>query len=516
MESYDVVVLGGGSGSQVATAAAGEGYEAAVLEPGPLGGACITRGCVPSKALIHRADLIEEIRRADRFGIDAAVHDVAYAEITSSIHDMVYEKADRQAESLQEADRVTLYESAGRFVDEREIELEGGDADGDRIRGDQVVIAVGGRPTIPPIDGLDEVDYLTSDDALYLDERPDELVIVGGGYIAAELGHFFAAVGADVSIVGRSDQLVPRENADAANAVTRALGRRCEVCTGHEVEAVESDDGSVVVTATTVDERVGGVPADADDDRVEITADELLLATGRRPNTDELGLDETDVETDDAGHVLTDDRLATDAAGIWALGDVLAAQPYKHVADHEAEIVAANVLGTLDHEGPSNGEAPGDADAPGGGDASADGESSGNGESIDRSAIPHAIFTKPRVASVGYTAAELDEEGVDYDTASVPYEVAPLGLILDAEEAFVTVQAASDGEILGCHVVGPQAETLIHEVVIAMRHGTGTLADVAETVHVHPALNEVLLAAFDELSDRSFSTAPDWRDVAGH
>ncbi|QCS44107.1 dihydrolipoyl dehydrogenase [Natrinema versiforme] len=486
MDAYDIVVLGGGSGSQVATAAADRGLEAAVVEPGPLGGACITRGCVPSKALIHRADIMEEVRGAETFGIPAELHDHEYGEITASIHDTVYEKAEHQESSLQDSENVTLYRGEGRFVDDRTIEIDAADGErgDDRIRGDAVVIAVGGRPMVPPIDGLEDVDFLTSDDALFLEERPDELAIVGGGYIGAELGYFFGALGTDVSIVGRSDRLVPREDVDVSAAVTESLEAYCDVYTGYEAAAVAESDDAVVVTAEPSD---GDSDGDTGDDgnggeTVELTADELLLATGRRPNTDTLDLEAAGVESDDKGYVETDETLATTADGVWALGDVLGEQPYKHAADYEAKTVAANVLDDA-------------------------------GRTVDYEAVPHAIFTDPRVASVGRTEGGLEDEGRDYDAVTVPYETAPMGMILEADEGFVKAIAAPDGEILGCHIVGPQAATLLHEVVVAM-DGGGTVDDVAEPVHVHPALNEVVYAAFDDLSDAAYSTAPDWRDIS--
>ncbi|AGB33481.1 dihydrolipoamide dehydrogenase [Natrinema pellirubrum DSM 15624] len=481
MEAYDIVVLGGGSGSQVATAAAERGLEAAVVEPGPLGGACITRGCVPSKALIHRADVVEAVRGAEAFGIDAGVHGVDYDGITDAIHDTVYAKADNQTSSMREAANVTLCRGEGRFVDDRTIAVDPDDGSGTaEITGETVVIAVGGRPMVPPIDGLEGVGYLTSDDALFLDERPDELVIVGGGYIGAELGYFFGALGADISLVGRSERLVPREDEAVSTAVTESLADYCDVYTGYEAAEVEpaderqSGEGIVVTAEPSDDGNDGG-------ETVELAADDLLLATGRRPNTDTLALEETGVETDDKGYVETDNRLETAVDGIWVLGDVIGQQPYKHAADYEAQVVMRNVLD----------------------DAS---------RTVDYEAMPHAIFTEPRVASVGQTEGDLADAGREYEVATVPYDAAPLGLILEAGDGFVKALAGPDGEILGCHIVGPQAATLLHEVVVAM-DGGGTVDDVAGPVHVHPALNEVVYAAFDELSSRAYSTAPDWRDV---
>ena len=515
METYDVVVLGGGSGSQVATAAANAGLTAAVCEPGPLGGACITRGCIPSKALIHRADVCETIRRADRFGVDADLVDVDYGAITESIRRMVYEKADRQATALDEAENVTRYVAVGRFVDDRTIALEypgtatspdgvespdaastaserastvnDGEAvtDHDEIRGEQLVIAVGGRPIVPPIDGLDDVAYLTSDDALFLEERPERLLIVGGGYIGVELGYFFGAIGVDVSLVGRSDVLLPAEDPDVSETVTAGLERHCAVYTGHDADAVTESDGEITLTA------------DADDGAVELVGDTLLLATGRRPNTDGLGLEETAVRTDDAGHVETDRNLETDVDGVWALGDVVGDLPFKHVADYEVEVVSANVLATAGRPVGRAAAVPNTTEL----------------ESVAYDGIPHAIFTSPRVASVGKTEDELRADNEEYESTTVPYATAPLGLVLDERDAFVKVLAAPDGAILGCHIVGPEAPTMIHEVAVAIRRARGHIEDIVETIHVHPALNEVVLAAFDDLADRPLSTTPDWRDV---
>ncbi|WP_440766735.1 dihydrolipoyl dehydrogenase [Natronorubrum sp. DTA7] len=481
MDEYDIIVVGGGSGSQVATAAAERGLEAAVIERGPLGGACITRGCIPSKALIHRADVLEEIRRAPEFGITAELEDVDYGEITSSIHDTVYEKAENQESSLEESESLTLYRGEGRFVDERTLEVDSNDRDADsvEIRGETVVLAVGGRPMVPPIDGLEDVDFLTSDDALFLDDQPDSLVIVGGGYIGAELGYFFGALGTEVTMIGRSETLVPREDDDVSEVVTDSLERYCDIYAGYEAESVEERHAGVGITAE---------PSDGDDSDVggeapiELEADALLLATGRRPNTDTLSLEATGVETDDSEYVVVDDRLETTCDDVWALGDIVGEQPFKHAADYETQIVTANVLDDAERE-------------------------------VDYGAMPHAIFTSPQVASVGRTEGELEEVGTEYESATVPFDAAPLGMILEADDGFVKVLARPDGEILGCHIVGPQASTLIQEVVVAMESGSGTVEDVTDPVHVHPALSEVVYAAFDELSSSEYSTAPDWSDV---
>jgi mycothione reductase len=469
MQEFDLLIIGGGSGTQVGSLAAERDMSVAVCEPGPLGGACITRGCVPSKALIRRADVIRQARDAERLGIDVEVGDVDLGAITSEVRETVHGKAEKQAENLRDSEDHTLFDGKARFVDERTVEVEGYD---ERVQGDRVVVAVGAAPTTPPVDGLDDVEFLTSDDALYLDERPEELAILGGGYIAAELGHFYETIGSEVTIVQRSEALVPHEDGEVREVVTESFADR-ERCTLH-----------LACEATEVEERGDRIAmyAEGQGGEVEIEADELLVATGRKPATDDLAPEESGIELDDAGFVEVDETLETTCDGVWALGDVIDSPMFKHVADHEAKLVAANAVAE-------------------------------RGEEIEYEGLAHAVFTRPQVAACGRTEEELEEEGREYERARFEYDSAPLGLV-GKEEGFVKLLADPDGTVLGCHVVGPEASTLIHEVSVAGRVGEGTVEEIAEAIHVHPALNEVVLGAFDELEDPLLSTAPDWSDVS--
>jgi len=475
MREFDLVVIGGGSGTAVADAAADRGGDVAVVEPGPLGGACVTRGCVPSKGLIHRADVVEGIRRAGEFGVDADLGDVDFASITAAVNDVVFEKAQHMERQLRESDRKTLFDAEAEFVDERTVAV-----DGEELRGEQVVVAAGARPSVPPIDGLEDTDYLTSAEALYLDERPDRLVILGGGYVGAELGHFFGEMGAEVAIVGRSERLVPREDRAASEAVTAAFEERYDAYAGHEATAVEERDGEVVVTAEP--SNGDGDGEDGNGNAVEVTGDELLVATGRKPNTDRLDVEAAGIETTDGGFVATDEYLESSVDGVWALGDIAGPPLFKHAADYEARVVARNAV--LDGE-----------------------------ERVDYTGLGHAVFTSPRVAAVGNTEAELRDDGVEYEAARAEYADVPLGTVSKDDRGFAKVLADPDGEILGCHVVGEEAPTLLHEVLVALRSGGGTVDDVAETIHVHPARNEVLLKVFDELAEIPYAGTPDWSDV---
>ncbi len=469
MQEFDLIVVGGGSGSQVGAAAADRGWNVAVVEPGPLGGACVTRGCVPSKALIHHGTLAEGVRRANEFGLDTELAGVDFDAITTAIRDTVYEKADNQAESVREDDNRTLYDGEGQFVDERTLAVDGY---GERIYGEHVIVAAGSRPLIPPIDGLDDVDYLTSTDALWLDSVPDELVVLGGGYIAAEMGHVYGALGADVAFVERSDELLSGEDRAISETVTEAFGERYDVYTGHTATEATQDDGRISLRAEP-----------DDDEAIEVSGDELLVAAGRGPNTDRLDVEAAGIETDDGGYVETDEYLEATAENVWALGDIIGQQPFKHAADHEARHVAMNLLDDA-------------------------------GREVTYDGMAHAVFTSPQAASLGHTEGELKDAGTDYEAATYPYTSAPLGMIERETEGVVKVLAAPDGEILGCHIVGREASSLIHEVSVALANGADTAADIATTIHIHPALNEAVLGAFDEIANPQYSTAPDWSDVS--
>ncbi|MGB9966004.1 dihydrolipoyl dehydrogenase [Halobacterium sp. CBA1126] len=463
MDEFDFLVIGSGSGLDVANVAANQGQSVAVVEKGPLGGTCLNRGCIPSKLLLYHADVLETIERAGEFGIDATVDDVDFEGIVREVNEEVQADADSIRRGLRSSDRHTLYEGEARFVDDRAVELSGGEDDGARIRADTVLIAAGTRPAIPPIDGIEDVDYLTSDEALQLETPPDHLVVVGGGYIAAELGHFFETFGSEVTVVGRRPNLLPNADGEVADAFTERFAERADVYTGYEATSVSQSGGEVTLEAREYEygDDAGVVEGG---ESVSVTGDALLVAAGRTPNTDTLNLDATGVRTDDSGFVETDDYLETDADGVWALGDIVGEYLLKHSANHEAQAVARNVFGS-------------------------------DPEPVDYTAMPFAVFGSPEVAGVGATEADLEAEGREYATNTYDFADTARGDAMHAD-GFVKAIVDLDGEILGCHIVGPEASTLIQEVVVAMKAGTGSVRDVRESIHVHPALPEVVQRAF--------------------
>ncbi len=461
MDELDFLVVGSGSGLDVANAAVNQGQSVGVVEKGPLGGTCLNRGCIPSKQLLYHADVLETIERAGEYDIDAEVTGVDFETIVRKVNEDVGEDAASIRRGLKSSDSHTLYEGEGRFVDERTLEIVDGEDEGERVRADTVLIAAGTRPSIPDIDGIDGVDYLTSTGALQLETPPEHLVIVGGGYVAAELGHFFGTFGSDVTIVGRRPNLLPEADPEVAAAFTERYADRFTVHTGHTATAVEETDDGIALTARPYEYGDDGGVLEGE---ITVTGDELLIAAGRRPNTDILDVAAAGVDVDDRGFVETDEYLRTTADGVWALGDIVGEYLLKHSANHEAQTAALNILG--DERQP-----------------------------VDYTAMPWAVFASPEVAGVGATEDELRDAGREYATRTYRYDQTARGDAMHAD-GFLKAIIDLDGTILGCHIVGPEASNLIQEVVVAMKAGSGSVRDIRESVHIHPALSEVVQRGF--------------------
>ncbi len=449
---YEVLVIGGGTGNNVAAAAADAGLETALVEKGPLGGTCLNRGCNPSKMVIQAANAANNVRTAGRFHLDASLDGHDFAAVVDEMDGTLAEIAADMEARYREKEGLTLYKNEATFVGDRTVVV-----DGERVRGERVVVAAGSRPTVPPIDGLDTVAFLTSREALYLREQPDSLVVLGGGYIAVEMGYFFESMGTEVSIVEMRDSLVPREDPAVAETFTDIARERHEVYTGHRATAVEGDGETVTVHT----EREDG-------EETTVSGEKLLVAVGRRPNTDTLGVEEAGIDTDDRGFVETDEFLGTSAENVWALGDIAGNHMFKHSGDYETDRLVQTVVE--------------DDPAP-----------------VDYTAMPHTIFTEPQIAGVGATEADLEAEGREYVVGRQSIPETPMGRAKKLDHGFVKVLAGPDGELLGCHILGHEASVLVHEVLVAMRSGDGTVEDVAGVIHAHPTLNKAVEYAFQEL-----------------
>ena len=452
MDKFDVIVIGSGSGLEVSSEAAMRGLTVAVVEHGPFGGTCLNRGCIPSKMLIHCADVMEIIKTAHVFGIQARVESVDWDFIVRRVYDEIDADAAAVEEGNRQAPGITVYRDTARFVGEKSLEVKG-----TTIGAESVVIAAGPRPSVPDIPGLADVPYLTSDQALRLPERPRRMVIVGGGYIAAELAHFFGALGTEVTIVHRGPILLREEDEQVSQRFTDVYRRRFNLLTEAQVARVWRQGEETRLEVAT-----GG-------DNLELATDALLLATGRIPNTDLLEVGNAGVEVDDRGFVRTDEYLETSVQGVWALGDIVAKYLLKHSANLEAAYVAHNMFN------------PGEK-AP-----------------VEYHAMPHAIFASPQVAGVGLTERAAKEQGLHYVAATYDYSNTAYGSSIEERDGFVKALSHADsGEILGCHIIGAEASILIQEVANAMRYRM-TVDAITQSIYVHPAMPEVVQRAFSSL-----------------
>jgi dihydrolipoamide dehydrogenase len=447
MTAFDLVVVGGGTGNNVAAAGADAGLETALVEPGPLGGTCLNRGCNPSKMLIQAANAVNDVESAGKFHVEASVDETDWPAVVDEMDDLLGGIAADMADRYREKANLTLFDDYAEFVDDRTLDVAG-----ETITGDRVVVATGSRAVVPPIDGLDGVDYMTSEDALYRRDLPDRLVILGGGYIAVELGYVYESFGVDVTIIEMLDSLVPREDDDVAAAFTEIAAGRHDVYTGHRVTAVEKTGETKQVYAETE----GG-------DELQVAGDEVLVALGRRPNTDDIGLEHTDIAVDDDGFVETNEYLETTADGVWAQGDVAGNALFKHSGDYETDHTIANAV-------------------------------RGERRPVDLSAMPHTIFTEPQIAGVGATEGDLESAAEEYVVGRAEYADSAMGRAKKLDDGFVKVLAGEDGALLGAHALGYEASTLLHELVVAMRTGA-TVANVADTIHAHPTLSKIVAAA---------------------
>ena len=446
MKYFDLIVIGSGSGLDVAVYAAEKGMHVAIIEEGPLGGTCLNRGCIPSKMIIHSADVAEIIQRARLFGISPKGYKVDFAKITKRASKIVNKDSAEIEKGVKETENIVLFKKRGKFIGERTLVI------GNKtIEGEKVVVAAGTRPAIPQIEGINDVDYITSDEALRLTKQPKRMVIMGGGFIAAELAHFYGSLGTKVTILQRST-LLNKEDREIAEAFTKSISKKYDVILGYSPKTVKQKGKKIVITAGK-NKKIK-----------KIETDSLLIATGRIPNSDILDVKKSNIETDDKGNIKVNEYLETTAKNTWALGDIVGKHLLKHSANLEAEYVMKNAI-------------------------------EGKKEAVDYWPMPHAIFSSPQIAAVGYTEEELKERKINYVVGKYYYKDTGMGLAIEEKEGFVKILAGKESrKILGCHIIGPDASTLIHEVVVAMQ--AGLTADIlVDAVHVHPALSEVVQRA---------------------
>ncbi|RKT56999.1 mycothione reductase [Saccharothrix australiensis] len=444
---FDLVIIGTGSGNSIVDERFA-GWDVAIVEKGVFGGTCLNVGCIPTKMFVHTADVAAAPAAGARLGVDATLDGVRWTDV----RDRVFGRIDPISEGgrrwrAEENANVTVYEGTARFVGPKTLDTGTGEV----ITADRFVLAVGSRPVVPEVADLDEVGYHTSDTIMRLDALPRRLTILGSGFVAAEFAHVFSSFGVAVTVVGRSDLLLRHEDREVAERFTALAAAKWDVRLSRKAVRAE---------------RVGGVVRlhlESPDGAEVVESDELLVAVGRKPNSDLLDLAATGVAVHPDGRVVVDEHQRTSVEGVYALGDVSSEHQLKHVANHEARVVQHNLL---------------HPDAP---------------IAADHRFVPAAVFSSPQVASVGLTEEQAAARGVRYVAASQAYASIAYGWAMEDTTGFAKVLAdPGTGQLLGAHIIGPQASSVIQPIVQAMSFGLDAKSMARGQYWIHPAMPEVV------------------------
>jgi len=453
MERFDVIVIGSGSGMLVASAAVDQGFRTALVEHGKMGGTCINVGCVPSKMLIYPTDVIAAIEESRKLGVHATLDSVDFNNIMNRMRTLVNHDSGHQAQAVEATPNLTWFKETGEFISDYTMQVGA-----HTISAEMIFIVSGARTAIPPIKGIESIGYLTSDTVLELQKPPESILIIGGGYVGMEYGHFFSGIGTKTTILQRAYRVVPEEETEISELLKKEMQQRMEIYTGFEVTEAKQE---VQLKKLTAKNRQDG-------SQREFSAEAVMVAAGRASNAGILKLEKTGVELDERGFIKVDEYLETSKKNIWAFGDAIGTQMFKHVANYEAGVAWHNAV--HDHR-----------------------------VKMDFSAAPHAVFSHPQVASVGLTEERAKQQYHNILVGQAPYSETAMGAAMGFPEGFVKVIVEREtGKILGGHIIGPEASILIQEIINAMVSETG-FAPIAQAMHIHPALSEVVQNAFGSL-----------------
>ena len=473
MKEYDLIVIGSGSPMNIVEPMIQENpkIRIAVIDKDEPGGICLTRGCIPSKIMLYPAELVRTMERAGELGIELKIQEVSYEKVMKRMRSIIDSDINSIREGLSSSENIDYYPAKAEFVSPYTLQVNG-----ETIRGKMLFLGTGSRAIIPPIKGHDKVRYHTSDSIIRMELRtlPKSMAIIGGGYIAAEFGHFFAAMGSKVTIIGRNPQFLPEEEPEISILAKRELGRHMTILTGHEVREVEATpSGTKKLLARET--RTGRM--------TPLDAEEILIAAGRGPENDILHPERAGIKTTPEGWIDVDEYLATSQPNVWAFGDADGKYLFRHVANYESEIVYYNAV--LKRKA-----------------------------KVDYHAIPHAVFTYPEIASVGLKEREAVQK---HGEAKIligfyRYEDTAKGEAMNVKDYFVKVILLVDSmKILGAHIIGPYASILIQEIINLMYTSDRSARPMQDAIHIHPALNEVVQRAFGSLM-----SPKQYRHMLGH
>lgn len=444
---YDLIILGTGSGNSI-PGPEFDGKSIAIIEKGAFGGTCLNVGCIPTKMYVYAADTALETRESSRLGIDAQVNSVDWPGIVHRVFDQRIDLIAKGGEEYRRGEKtpnIDVYDQHARFVAERTLRTGQGTA-AKTISADQIVLAAGSRPFIPEVITQSGVHFHTNEDIMRLARQPKSMVIVGGGYIAMEFAHVFEALGTKVSIIARSE-LLRHLDADLREPFNELAAQRYDVHQGRNIAGASQQGNEVTVTL---------------DDGSEISAEVLLVATGRIPNGDELDLDLAGIESTDGRISVDEFGRSTSATGVWALGDISSPYLLKHVANAEMRAVRHNLLNPQ------------------------------NMRKMPHDHVPAAVFTHPQIAYVGMTEEEAREAGHEITVKVQKYADVAYGWAMEDRSGIAKlIGDKKTGKLLGAHYMGPQASTLIQQMITVMAFDLDVREVASNQYWIHPALPEV-------------------------
>ena len=457
---YNVVVIGAGTAGLVTAAGtAGLGGRVALIERNLMGGDCLNFGCVPSKALISSARVIQQIRESEKWGLDRQQPEFVFEKVFERMRARRARIAPKDSQERFESLGVNVFHGEARFVSPHEVEVNG-----QRLRAKNFVIATGSRAVIPKIEGIDQVRYFTNETIFdELKAKPESMIVLGGGPIGCELAQTFCRLGTQVTIIQRGDQLLPKEDRDVAEFLERRLiNEGVRIIKNVDARSVATTDAGKI--ALEFLDRQPGRLAER-----TFFADALLIAIGRNPNLQSLDLKSAGVDVNERGVRVTD-YLQTSQRHIYAVGDVIGPFLFTHMADAQARVVVRNILMPFQFLR----------------------------QKMDYSVVPWCTYTDPEVAHVGLGEKEAQQKNLDYDLFVVPLEDVDRAVVENEEAGFAKILTRKGSDkILGATIVAPHAGDLLHEFVLAMNAKIG-LGKISSMIHAYPTFAELARKAGDK------------------
>jgi pyruvate/2-oxoglutarate dehydrogenase complex dihydrolipoamide dehydrogenase (E3) component len=449
VKTYDAIVIGSGQGGvPLATSLAGEGWQAALIEKGQLGGSCINYGCTPTKAMVSCARIAQAARRAPEFGIHPGKIRVNMAEIVKRKNEIVESFRSGIEDQVDNNPNLTLYRGHGRFTGPHQIEVNG-----ETLSSDKIFINTGTRPRILPIPGLDQVAYLTNRNIMELDEVPAHLIALGGNYLGLEFGQMFRRFGSEVTVVELDDQIVPREDPEVSQSLREAL----------EGEGMKFRLGAKTIKIAKAPEGVAVTIEKKDGISETLQGSHLLVCVGQTPNSDDLGLDQAGIETDQAGFIKHNGKLETNVPGVWVLGDVKGGPAFTHVSYDDYLVIYDNLV-------------------------------NGVSRTIDKRMVPYALYTEPELGRIGLSEHEARKAGYKLKIGSVPMAYVARAIERGETNGLMKIVIDADNDrILGATILGAEGGELV-QILMALMMADAPWTLFRNAMFIHPTLAEGFFA----------------------